>query len=55
MNEMAQSTEREMIVSVIQINASDRDKEGNIQKILDFLEIVLQPIQSPFPSVQPSQ
>ncbi|MAN60253.1 MAG: hydrolase [Flavobacteriaceae bacterium] len=39
MNEMAQSTEREMIVSVIQINASDRDKEGNIQKILDFLDV----------------
>ncbi len=39
MIEAAQTTGREMTVSVIQINASDRDKEGNIRKILDFLDV----------------
>lgn len=39
MTENAIPIERELTVSVIQINASDRDKEGNIQKILDFLDV----------------
>lgn len=30
---------REMTISVIQINASDRDKEGNVRKILDYLDV----------------
>ncbi|MEB8387877.1 hypothetical protein OO012_11605 [Rhodobacteraceae bacterium KMM 6894] len=39
MTDTAAATNREMTISVIQINASDRDKEGNVQKILDFLDV----------------
>lgn len=32
-------TGRELTVSIIQINASDRDKAGNVAKVLDLLEV----------------
>ncbi|MCZ4353659.1 hypothetical protein O4H61_14160 [Roseovarius aestuarii] len=39
MTQTAQSGVRDMTVSVIQINASDRDKDGNVRKVLDFLDV----------------